>query len=71
MILNFRIEIPIHHSFHAIIEVMLEKFEPAHTVERCLNNFQNTISHVKFPEELEFLIRIELRVIDLPKNLGK
>ena len=33
-----------------------------------LNNFQNTISHVKFPEELESFIRIQVRVKALPKN---
>ena len=33
-----------------------------------LNNFQNTISHVKFSEKFESFIRIQVRVKALPKN---
>ena len=33
-----------------------------------LTNFQNTISHVKFPEKFESFIRIQVRFRALPKN---
>ena len=36
--------------------------------QKNLNNFQNTISHVKFPEKFESFIRIQVRVKALPEN---
>ena len=33
-----------------------------------LNNFQNTISHVKFTEEFQSFIRIKIKVKELLKN---
>ena len=35
-----------------------------------LNNFENAMSHVKFLEEFESFIRIQVRVKALPKNFA-
>ena len=50
------------------VQMNLQRFLRYLSKITYLNNFQNTISHVKFPEEFESFIRIIIRVKALFKN---
>ena len=50
------------------VQTNLERLLRYTSEKTHLINFQNTISHVKFPEEFESFIRIQVRVKALPKN---
>ena len=50
------------------VQTSLERLLSYLSKKTYLNNFQNTISHVKFLEEFESFIRIQVRVKALPKN---
>ena len=49
------------------VQTNLERFLRYLSKKTYLNNFRNIISHVKFPEEFESFIRIQVRLKDFLK----